>query len=166
MAAMRRYLRFGLGTLFIVVTLICVVLGTNVWRVLPQRRAVAALNQLGVTVVYDRHQGEHWLQLLVARRLGMDWSYGVREVSINADTYNDGIATHLTRLPGLRKLHLWAYGKPDGTPSGLTDEGLRIIATIPTLEHVSLRGHKITDAGLDYLRKHPRIKEVQVVPYH
>src|SRR5687767_5443066 len=50
---MRRWLRFNLRTLFLVVTLSCVVIGTWLHRSEKQRQAVAAIRARGGTVFYS-----------------------------------------------------------------------------------------------------------------
>jgi hypothetical protein len=44
----------------------------------------------------------------------------------------------------------------------VTDEVLAVLASLPNLEHVSFLGNQITDAGLEHLKKCPRLASVQI----
>jgi hypothetical protein len=48
--------------------------------------------------------------------------------------------------------------------AGITDEGMKIIATLPDLNHMSLTGNRVSDIGLEYLHHYPTLRSVQLNP--
>src|SRR5262245_35155869 len=112
---MRRFLRFGLGTLFIVLTAICVFLGTIVRRVLPQQRAVSVILKAGGRVNYDTDVNT-WPQQRLAALLGNDWCYSVRSVSLDGESCNEVTVKCLKQLPDVSSLVLYPYRRRVGEP--------------------------------------------------
>ena len=74
----------------------------------------------------------------------------VDQMEIDADRLTDAGLASIAKLRNLQVLHLV------GT-SMMTDEGLKALATLPTLRHLRLSG-PFTDKGLAYLAAAPSIK--------
>jgi len=160
----RRIFQFGLGTAFIVLTLIGVALSFISQRVLPQQRAVAAIVKAGGQINYDTDNAT-WARDRVAEWIGNDWCYTVRGVSLEGDCCNEQVISLLRPLRDVRRLSLATWPKAPGErPATIADESMKIVASMPNLERVLLRGRIVSTVGMDYLRKHPQIKEVEVWP--
>jgi hypothetical protein len=74
----------------------------------------------------------------------------VNEMEIVADRLTDAGLGSIAKLRNLQVLHL------EGTPM-MTDEGLKVLATLPRLRHLRLSG-PFTDQGLAHLATAPSIK--------
>ena len=74
----------------------------------------------------------------------------VNEMEIVADRLTDAGLASLAKIRNLQVLHL------EGTAL-MTDEGLKALATLPTLRHLRLSG-PFTDRGLAYLAAAPSLK--------
>lgn len=109
--------------------------------------------------------------------LGDDWYYGVKSVTLYGDGCNDETLKLVIQLPTVERLALWPWAKaPSNGPSsdgpieqstgdvqtpkkraGVTDDGLALLCKLPNLAHVSLSGNNISNAGLEYLKKCPKL---------
>jgi hypothetical protein len=102
----RRFLRFSIRTLLIVLTIFCVALGWKVERARKQREAVAWVHEMGGSVNYDyeldddgssapdaKPPGSEWLR----KQLGRDFFDDVVRVSLTEVGVSD-----VTPLSGLR----------------------------------------------------------------
>jgi hypothetical protein len=176
----RRLFQFGLGTVFVVLTILCISLGILTNRVHRQQRAVAAIEKVGGTVGYARSiiydaRGEPLLPSWNRFKtwLGPDWFESVCEVTLWDKGCNDATLEYVKELPDLRWLscHPW-YAEPPvigipvrssiRQPPGITDVGVKIIASLKRLERVRLYGNQVTDIGLGYLHHHPALRSVAV----
>jgi hypothetical protein len=66
----RRWFRFSLRTLFVLLTILCIWLGVLVLRARNQQRAVQAITAAGGWVLYDAGMGESYWSMLPAERPG------------------------------------------------------------------------------------------------
>jgi hypothetical protein len=174
-------LRFSLRTLLLVVTVASVWLGYQADRVTKQRHAVAAILAAGGRVTYTHKTvlGGRSYSTLPAhlRLLDDDWFFSVEGVTLYGPGCNDEVLAHVADLPSITKLALWAWAVApiDGPVAkdgqgylqwlprdGVTDDGIAVLASLPNLEHVSFLGNRITDKGLEHLRKCPRLTSVQI----
>ena len=112
----RRFLRFSIRTLLIVLTISCVWLGWKVERARKQREAVAWVQELGGGLSYDSESpGPQWLR----KRLGRHFFDDVVRVSLTLAVVSD--VTPLSGMTRLQELHLEGTQVSDVTPlSGLT----------------------------------------------
>lgn len=175
-----KYLRrYSLRTLFLVMTLCCLVFGAWAAYVNPyrlQQRSLAAVNRLQGNVVKVPAQGPQWHVWLVTTLLGDEAFMYVTEVDLNNRKVSDADLNQLANLVHLRELSL------DYAP--VTDDGLAVLRSLPRLQHISLRytkatdetarhlsnlpdlqsahltGTKITDAGIRTLYGHPQLVEL------
>ena len=103
----RRLLRLVCGTMILVVSLLCVFLGTSVWNAQRQRAAVVWVLGLGGEVQYDRDidggiVGVDWLCALV----GVDYFATVVAVELYTTDASHGDLSPLSYLPELEHLSL------------------------------------------------------------
>lgn len=154
----RRWAQFSLGTMFVVMTGLCVWLAVQVNRANRQREAVAYVVSLGGKVGYDYQYrtGEYspaalppvpaWLMNLC----GVDWFASVALVQVPSKAANDDVLNHLTAFQSLRSL--------DIRGRGVTDSGLGLLARCEGLEKLWLANTDISDAGMAILSKLPRLR--------
>jgi len=164
----RRWLRYSLSTLFVLVSTVCVLLAFVVVPSERQKRAVAALRATDGAVLYDFEEaGENspkpeW----VARLLGIDYVASVRCVWLTAPTEEE--VQHASHLTTLRVLQLRDAFVDDADLSlfaghfemrelylentKVTDGGLAHLANMRHLEILWLSNTEVGDAGLAYIR--------------
>ena len=177
----KNWRRFSLRTLFILMTVCCLIFGAWAVYVNPyrhQQRSLAVVNRLQGNTVKAPAEGPAWNGWLVTTLLGKDAFVQVTEVELNGKEVTDEELGRLAGLVYLRKLAL------DYTP--VTDSGLATLHSMPNLQDVSLRytkvsdsgaehlgqlqalrsahltGTKITDAGVDHLAKRPEMAELYI----
>jgi len=188
----RRLFQFGLATLFVALTIFGVLFGIWTNRVKRQQRAVAAILAAGGRVTYAQatlmgsrvYRGKARMERGKALEPNHprswftgDWWYSVTGVALHGDGCNDRTVAYLKDLPEVRSLALWAWatlppegdgplgGKSTRGPlAGVTDEGLKVVSTLPCLESLSTLGNSFTDDGLRHLRHHPNLKRIQITP--
>lgn len=157
----RRWFRFSLLTLFVVLTIGCLLLGAVANRAQRQRRAVEKVRAAGGQVFY-RYQtpanplfpvpdppGPAWL----VNRLGIDYFDDVVWVLFSSNSEIDPISEtdptddlrtwDLAQLSGFPKLELLDL---DG--ARLSPNDCRALGGLTSLRHLSLTGTNIGDEGL------------------
>jgi Leucine-rich repeat (LRR) protein len=175
----RRWLRYGVRTLLVFVTLLCVWLGWLMHGVQKQRSAAARLEQYGAELVYfPFFTMPPWNDILppsVRRGLNAalpsdDWRRLTSVEIENADFREEDLEIlkdlpHLDhlRLPttpltdaGLRRIASLKAGKLillDLMHTQITDDGLAELSQLKGLEWLFLGGNRITDAGLEQVAK-------------
>jgi hypothetical protein len=174
-----RWLRFGLRTLLVLVTLLCVWLGWFMHGVHKQRTAVARLAEHGARFVYfPVFAMPPWNDILphsARTRLNAalpsnDWRR-LTSVQIENVDFRDEDLGILADLPHLDRLRLpgtsitdfglsrLASLKPthfvllDLMQTKVTDAGLAEVAKLKGLEWLFLAGTKITDTGMEQVAK-------------
>ena len=138
----RRWLRFSLRTLLILVTLLSIGLGTFVHRGERQRRAVAAVKALGGSIRYDV-SGTSPASDTLSRWLPRDYFDDVYLVSLMHCTVTNADLAHISRLTQLEVLEL------DST--NVTDAGLAHVQGLTELTWLSINETQVTDSGLHHL---------------
>ncbi len=149
----RRFLRFSVRTLLIVLTIFCVALGWKVERARKQREAVAWVDEMGGSVSYDyevdgvlKPPGPKWLRNL----LGIDYFDDVVGVGFGTTQVSD--VTPLSGLTSLRALDLHSTQVSDITPlSGLT-----------SLQALDLHGTQVSEEAVEQLKR--ALPECTMVP--
>lgn len=140
----RRWAQFSLGSMFVVVTGLCIWLAIVVNRAHRQREAVAAIEALGGSVEYeepDETPSEAFPKSFLRRWLPRDYFDEVRTV------YPQITDAGLAQLQGLAGLErLWLSG------TQVTDAGLAHLQGLTWLQSLELEGTQITDAGLAHLQ--------------
>ncbi len=153
----RRWFRYSMRTMLVVVTLLCIWLGLVVSRAERQRRAVAALRDMRARVDYDTTTmtpggpPTHWRWLRTW--LGDDYFDNVIEVFMFRDA-DDEFLQRVGDLQGLKSLYF------RGTQ--VTDEGLAPIARLPHLERLSFDADDVTDNGMRILARAPALRQLGI----
>ena len=148
----RRWFRFSLRTLLVVVVLLCLPLGWFAARLRDaerQRKAVEAIRAAGGAVKYDYQEAGGWgaepnAPAWLREVVGDDFFSDVVEVHLLGTTFGDESMEHLKRLTNLNGLGL--------NDTQVTDAGLDHIKRLPSLEALYLGGTDVTDAGLKSLK--------------
>ena len=158
----KRFLRYSLRTMLVVVLVLSVWLGWMANGAAKQRRAVSLVKELGGHVAYEceiaypRTGAPILLPPTVAPIIDKTVIYEPR---------SEGL---LDNLLG----HDWFHWFHDvdrvaflyGTSSNLTDEQLgEVVDVLPYIVHLHLCGRSITDAGLDHLAS---LKKLEAVLLH
>jgi hypothetical protein len=174
----RRWLRFSLRSLLVLVTVLCVWLGVKVNQARRQKEAVAALQELGATVTYAQHRvGPNafnhdreldvpgWLRELA----GDDFFQSVISLNVG-QPMSDAELVHLSALPEIEYMDLERAGRgvtdaglahlprPDrlvsfcGKSTSVGDEFVKRLEDAVGLETFDLSGTRVTDEGLRSLR--------------
>lgn len=171
-------LQFGLRSLLVFTLLVCLALGWYVERVRRQRRAVGALEKLGLAVHYrksdespsidpeeaaDREKGAENLQTFadwalwatprrVRPALGIDFYYSVDSVSFDAEGELAPAAHHLGEFPDLRLLAL----------DRVLDEDLAAIDALKNLKNLFIDDAYISDASLVHIGKLQGLERLRI----
>jgi len=144
----RRYFRYRLRTLMIVVTVFCIWMGITAKRARDQRQTVESILEAGGKITY-KHETPYspidpprpeWLRKLI----GDDYFFSVAEVDYTGPEFNDSNVTVIKRLTNLKALSLFQ--------TKVTDAGLLHLKELTSLQALNLRYTQITDAGLKHLK--------------
>ena len=170
----RRFLRFNLSSLLLVVLVLCIWLGWKVERARKQREAVNWIRKSGGSVIYDYRIDDNYRGIANAEppgpkwlmeQLGIDFFDDVAEVILWEKQVSD--VSPLAGLTNLQWLYLTHNVVSDVTPlAGLTKLQLLVLSGNPvsdvtplaglvSLEKLDLRRTQVTDvtplAGLTNL---------------
>lgn len=160
----RRWLRISLRGTFVLLTLLCIWLGTYVQRVYHQRNAVEWIDQQHGRIWYDYQLDGHIRNLdapppgpeWIRERLGIDFVATPRIVSVRA---LEGGIEPLAGLPKLQELVLERTGVRDLRPLsrlrylkklylGYTPvEDITPLLSLTQLTHLSLNNTRVSDAA-------------------
>jgi hypothetical protein len=153
----RRWLRFSLRTMLVVVTVLSVWLGVKVNQARRQKEAVAALKALGMHFYYAHQRDDayphgiapgreldvpEWLDNLA----GPDFFRTVISVQ-GSSPVSDEDLTHLAGLPYIERLYVTGFGKD------VSDWELDQLRRPDRLIAPGARGNNVSDAGLAHLRR-------------
>jgi hypothetical protein len=161
----RRWFRFSLRMLLLVVTVLCVWLGFKVNAARRQKEAVEAILRAGGNVDYDFqalpdlpsgaiafHQGgEPWEPQWLLALLGPDFFHNVISVSLEGSVISRDELTQLSSLSKLRLLNLGAVKVRDSDSDPLRpimDGDLLTLRSFPMLVVLALDRAQITNAGM------------------
>jgi len=122
---------------------------------------------------------EGWRDLSPLARLAPDALYEIRfKFHLpGAPRPDDRCMPHLAHLTGLKELNLWQTDVTDeglrvvaglkslerlALPDPVTDEGLAHVATLPALKALHFKTNRVTDAGLVHLAKIQTLEELEL----
>jgi internalin A len=171
----RRYLRFSIRGLIVLVLLIGVGLGWLVRSARIQREAVTSIQHAGGGVMYDWTwsneqvipEGKPWAPAWLIHLIGVDY-FGhvtfaaISGSSLDADIEQVGRLTQLQYLylasprsdADLAHLHgLNQLSQLDLMPTEITDAGLAHLKGLTKLSVLRLRSTQVTDAGMKELKR-------------
>ncbi len=149
----RRFFRYSLRTLLLVVTVFCIWMGITVKRARDQERAVATIEDVGGSVLYDYQiaspspfppgpspPGPKWLRDLI----GIHYFDSVAAVLLVGPGVNDECFAAIKRFTDLEILSLFQ--------TKVTDVGLEHLKGLTNLQRLYLNNTRVTDAGLEHLK--------------
>ena len=158
----RRFARFSVRGLIVLVLVVGFVLGWFVRRAHLQSEAVAAVRNAGGTVAYDwedkewhpvqggKPGGPKWL----ADRLGPDYFDTVIAV-LDGHTMSDAEMPLIGELDRLEVLDI-------NDASAVSDLGLSPVTALKRLRKLSIRGTRATDAGLEHIKNLTKLEELDL----
>ena len=156
----RRFLRFSMRGLIVLVLLIAIGMGWLVRSAQIQRDAVAAIHEAGGQADYHLLRdtaGTTWAPNWLVAYVGIDYFDHIRQVTLNQDA-TDAELANVARLSGLEYISASSTRVTDkgleyvDTPSTrVTDKGLVCLSGLTTLQSLELPNSRITDAGLAQL---------------
>jgi hypothetical protein len=150
----RKYLRFSVRGLIVVVLVIGAGLGWIVHEAHVQRDAVAAIQKSASSVGYcwtywDGYAStarEPWAPRWLVDLIGVDYFGHVTAVWLNSLSYApDAALEHVGRLTRLQKLYL--------DSASVTNVGLAHLKGLTNLTYLQLIDTHVTDAGLAHLKE-------------
>ena len=158
----RRFLRFSVRGMIVLVLVVAVWLGWVAWRARIQRQAYEAISKHSVMINYDMELNETnpWAPQWLVDLIGYDFFANVVSVTIGEaedivfvssfnllndldlsyTTITDSQLSHLKDLTTLRKLSLYN--------TRITDGGLAYVKKLNCINDLSLAFTKVTDIGL------------------
>ena len=155
----RRFFRYSLRTLMLVVTVFCVWIGIIAMRARDQRLVVQAILDAGGSVFYE-HQaqrakteppGPRWLRQLI----GDEYFFRVRTVVLFGPKVNDMSLEMVSRFSKLKDLYL--------VEAQITDAGLEHLRGLTNLRTLNFANARITDAGLVHLEGMTNLTNLSLV---
>jgi internalin A len=166
----RRWLRFGLGTLFLVSTAVIIPIALLSGGASRQRRAVEMVHRLGGEVAYHHQRtgtgvfdgfysgAEPAAPVWLRQLLGDDYFVTAAQIWIDRSSESTKLKrddlTLLTGLSHLERLQI--------TCAPLQDEDLEQIGKLSRLEELELDGSRISDEGLSHLTRLTRLKKLSL----
>ncbi len=152
----RRWLRFSLRSLLLLVVVVAIPLGWKVNRARNQVQVVAELEKLNAWFKYDyeirkTEPGPKWL----IDRLGKEYFVEVIQVTVGGPQVSDETISRIARLPKLEYVNLRPSSK-------ITDKGLVHFAGMHGLQGVDLFSDGISGAGLVNLTGLERLKSLSI----
>ena len=157
----RRFLRFSVRGMIVVVLLVGGWLGWLVRSARIQREAVAAIQQAGGSVYYDwEWRSGQYLEgteppapRWVVERLGFDYFGNVAEMC-NGNARGDAVLAKVGELHALETLNLeWSHA---------TDAGLACVIGLRRLKQLFISDTNVTDAGLLSLQRLEKLEELDL----
>ena len=158
----RRWFRFSLRSLLLLVVLVAIPLGWKVNRVRNQRMVVAEIEKLHGQMYYDYQRnfiggstsaappGPNWLRDI----LGVDYFADVVHVNVSGPQVTDKTLARLLSLPHLQLL---------GVDSDeITDSEVALVARSKELIGFNLKAKTITVAGIDHLQGLPTLQYLRL----
>jgi Leucine Rich repeat len=144
----RKYLRFSIRGLIVMVLASGGGLGWLVHSARNQRGAAAAITAAGGSVQYDWEwrngnfypAAKPWVPDWLVDRVGIDYFGHVTQVAFFGGAHTDSDLTHVARLTQLERLSL--------TGSPISDAGLAHLSNLTSLSRLDLDYTPITDAAL------------------
>ena len=147
--------RFSLRSLFVLMTLCCLVFGAWAAYVNPYRlqaNSLAVVNRLQGNAAQSPARGPGWHRWLITTFLGDNAFVRVTEVDLANRKVDDDALRSLAGLVYLQKLTL------DYTP--ISDNGIAALRSMRDLQHLSLRYTKVSDYAAGHLSESPNLKTI------
>jgi len=156
----RRWLRFSLRTVFVLITVLGVCLGIVINQARNRKKAIVAIDELGGTYgVYS--VGPKWLRDLVKDER---YFYDAGRVSFGP---SNPAYTHEFRNEDLERmvdlLNVFSHFRMlDIAGTHISDDGLRHLKRLRNLEHLRLSSTVVSDRGLEHLKGIKTLREIEL----
>ncbi len=171
--------RYSLRTMFVLMTLCCLLVGgwsvyVNPYRL--QMQSLAAVNRLQGNSAKTPAEGPTWHRWLVTTFLGNDAFMHVTQVDLAYKQVDDNALRSLSGLIHLERLTLDNTQITDASAgvlrsmpalqfvsmryTNISDRAAAQLAVLPNLHSAILTGTKITDAAIDDLARQSALKEL------
>jgi hypothetical protein len=179
--SLSRWKRFSLRTMFVLMTLVCVIVGAWSMYVNPYRlqmQSLAAVDRLQGNSAKTAAEGPKWQRWLVTTFLGDEAFVRVTEVDLAGKQVDDAALRAISGLTHLEKLTLDNTQITDNSAgilrsmpalksvsmryTNISDRCAAQLAVLPNLHSATLTGTKITDAAVDDLAKQHALKELYI----
>lgn len=153
-APKRRWFRFSLRALLVLIAIIAIPLAWKVNQVRHQRNVANQIAELGGKITWSRDlrqqepPGPKWLR----RWLGDDFFATVHGIVIDETEVTDATLADLASLPDLKSVCL--------RQTLLTDQGIASLARASHLDTLYIDSSTITDAGLENLENLQHLKNL------
>jgi Leucine Rich repeat len=163
----RRFLRFSVRGLIVLVLVTGVSVGWLVRSARIQREAVATIERAGGRVRYDSEwstgksipAGKPWAPRWLTDLIGVDYFGRVTTVRLfSSSRASDATLAHVGRLTRLQRLNL--------DQSAVSDSGLAHLKGLTNLTFLALGGTQVTDAGLAQLKGLTRLSSLDLTGTH
>jgi Leucine Rich Repeat (LRR) protein len=159
----RRFLRYSVRGLILLVLVVGVWLGWIVRSARLQHAAVAAIEKDGGFVIYDGWNSDNgrwtnskpWRTNWLTNTIGVDYFADVKDV-INVDLFDDTLR-HVGQLRQIQTLEMSDIGQRK-----VTDAGLAHLKGLTKLLELHLSGSEVTDAGMVYLKDLTALKILEL----
>lgn len=155
----RRWTRFNLRALMLIVVVIAIPLGWTVNRVRNRRIVVAAIQDMNGHIYYDYQRNFNVGLSTSASPLGSKWLRAVFgehvfaeivHVNVEGPKVTDESLALISSLPHLQLLGVRS--------DRITDKGVATIAESKELQSLTLRSTNVTKASIDYLQALPELE--------
>lgn len=151
----RRWFRFSLRALLVLIAVIAIPLAWQVNKVRRQRVVANQVTMLGCNVLWSHKISRYHKPPgpeLLRRWLGDDFFATVHGIVIDGTEATDETMADLASLPNLKSVYL--------RQTLVTDEGIANLAKASDLETLHLDSSRITDAGLGNLKNLKHLKNL------
>ncbi|MCA9101982.1 MAG: hypothetical protein KDA63_12555 [Planctomycetales bacterium] len=152
-STLRHRFRFGLRTLFVMMTIAAVLfalVGKRWYDIQGRRRAIAALEPMGVSVRYSVRREGDWFRTDEGWLLP-SWLIDVLGEDFFADPFAISLSQSQIDNQVLAATDLAGYPYVAVCLCNLDDDGMAALAGLVDLESLQINGTRISDAGLAHL---------------
>jgi len=167
----RRWCQFSLRLLLTVVTLCAILLGLMMWRIRRREEAVAAVRELGGSVILGSEAPvPEWLRRVVPSRVivvdlagtratnaslaRLEGLTALRTLKLDNTNITRGGLEHLAGLTALEVLSL--------AGTGISDDDVVHLERLRNLARLDLRGTQVADAGLEHLQGMTALEDLSI----
>ena len=170
----RRWLRFSLRSMLLLVVVIAIPIAWKVNRARNQRVVVAELEKLNADLIYDYQivatngvrsydfyappPGPKWLTAL----LGKEYFVEVRKVCADGAAVTNETLALIAKLPDIEQVELVNL---DSEP-GITDDGLVHFSKMQSLQAIVLHSNRISGVGLEHLTGLKRLTTLMAIGWN
>jgi hypothetical protein len=152
----RRWLRFSLRTLLVIMTVLAISLGLYVQSLRDRRAAIGVMEKLGGAISF-RYHGPEWLRELVGDEKYF-WNPNAVRFESSDPLTNDELQSAMPYLKSLGDLNYLSFRE-----SQITNEGLKhLLPLADRLLVLDLTYTAVSDEGIIHLKQMPKLMFIRV----